>query len=92
MHAVGRIAYSGWIDNIQASWVKMGDRGRRAAARRRAATTSAGLSWTRTSPGPRARATASGWKRPTSELIAESVGRHLEQRTTLYGRVVPVAS
>ena len=24
MHAVGRIAYHGWIDNIQGSWVKMG--------------------------------------------------------------------
>ena len=24
MHAVGRIAYRGWIDNIQASWVKIG--------------------------------------------------------------------
>ena len=24
MHAVGRIAYRGWIDNIQASWVKCG--------------------------------------------------------------------
>ena len=24
MHAVGRIAYHGWIDNIQASWVKIG--------------------------------------------------------------------
>ena len=24
MHAVGRIAYRGWIDNIQVSWVKMG--------------------------------------------------------------------
>ena len=27
MHAVGRIAYHGWIDNIQASWVKMGVEG-----------------------------------------------------------------
>ena len=28
MHAVGRIAYHGWIDNIQASWVKLGAAGR----------------------------------------------------------------
>ena len=28
MHAVGRIAYRGWIDNIQVSWVKMGHGGR----------------------------------------------------------------
>ena len=27
MHAVGRIAYRGWIDNIQVSWVKMGAAG-----------------------------------------------------------------
>ena len=27
MHAVGRIAYRGWIDNIQVSWVKMGHGG-----------------------------------------------------------------
>mgnify|MGYP001792841300 CR=1 FL=1 len=27
MHAVGRIAYRGWIDNVQVSWVKTGVRG-----------------------------------------------------------------
>jgi FO synthase len=27
IHAVGRIAYAGWIDNIQASWVKIGPEG-----------------------------------------------------------------
>ena len=32
MHAVGRIAYHGWIDNIQASWVKIGPRRRPPAA------------------------------------------------------------
>ena len=31
MHAVGRIAYRGWIDNIQVSWVKMGVDGARQA-------------------------------------------------------------
>ena len=29
MHAVGRIAYRGWIDNVQASWVKCGHAGAR---------------------------------------------------------------
>src|SRR4029077_13149848 len=29
MHAVGRIAYRGWIDNVQASWVKCGTAGAR---------------------------------------------------------------
>ena len=31
MHAVGRIAYRGWIDNIQVSWVKGGVAGARQA-------------------------------------------------------------
>ena len=31
MHAVGRIAYRGWIDNIQVSWVKTGVGGARQA-------------------------------------------------------------
>ena len=29
MHAVGRIAYRGWIDNVQVSWVKCGVGGAR---------------------------------------------------------------
>ena len=33
MHAVGRIAYHGWIENIQASWVKIGLGGCKAAPR-----------------------------------------------------------
>ena len=41
MHAVGRIAYHGYIDNIQASWVKLGLEGRGAAAAGGRATTSA---------------------------------------------------
>ena len=88
MHAVGRIAYHGWIDNIQASWVKMGIEARISCSPP-AATISAGLSWTRTSPGLPARATGSGWRRADFRALAESVGRRLEQRTTLYGRVAP---
>src|SRR3954465_1745088 len=33
IHAVARIAYRGWIDNIQVSWVKMGVDGARHALR-----------------------------------------------------------
>ena len=58
MHAVGRIAYRGAIDNIQVSWVKMGRSGVDPVPRARASTTSAARSWTRTSPGPPAPATA----------------------------------
>ena len=32
MHAVGRIAYRGWIDNVQVSWVKTGVAGARQVA------------------------------------------------------------
>ena len=35
VHAVGRIAYRGWIDNIQVSWVKCGIDGARQALQRR---------------------------------------------------------
>ena len=33
VHAVGRIAYRGWIDNVQVSWVKTGIRGARQVLR-----------------------------------------------------------
>ena len=41
MHAVGRIAYRGWIDNMQVSWVKMRRRAAPARCCRPAPTTSA---------------------------------------------------
>ncbi len=41
MHAVGRIAYAGAIDNVQASWVKLGVGGVRQAPPGRVSTTSA---------------------------------------------------
>ena len=65
-------------------------RRRRAAAAGRRATTSAARSWTRTSPAPRAPSTARRWTRPTFRALVEPLGRTLEQRTTLYGRVEPV--
>ena len=90
MHAVGRIAYNGWIDNIQASWVKIGLEGARQLL-------VVGLQRHGWDPYGREHlprggrhATASRWTRRTSADLAESLGRRLEQRTTLYGRVVPV--
>ena len=41
LHAVARLALHPAITNIQASWVKLGPRGRRGGAARRASTTSA---------------------------------------------------
>ncbi len=72
MHAVGRIAYAGAIDNIQISWVKTGVDGAQQALPGRAATTSAARSWTRTSPGRPGRATA---RRPTTASSPRSSTR-----------------
>ena len=89
MHAVGRIAYNGWIDNIQASWVKIGLEGHGSCCR--------GLQRPRRDVDGREHLPRRGCHpRPENDEadfrdLAESVGRHLEQRTTLYGRVVATA-
>jgi FO synthase len=88
MHAVGRIAYRGSIDNIQASWVKMGVEG----AKQLLASGCNDLGGTLMDENISRAAGASHGQRMTEadfRTIAESVGRHLEQRTTLYGRVSP---
>ena len=66
MHAVGRITYRGDIDNIQASWVKLGLPRCAASCCRPGSTTWAARSWTRTSAAQRARCTAPAWTRTTS--------------------------
>ncbi len=86
MHAVGRIAYAGWIDNIQASWVKLG-----------AAGVSQLLSCGANDLGgtlmdeniSRAAGASHGQAMDEASMreIVEPLGRTLEQRTTLYGRV-----
>jgi len=91
MHAVGRIAYNGWIDNIQASWVKMGVEG----ARQLLVAGCNDLGGTLMDENiSRAAGASHGQRMEESNFraIAESVGRRLEQRTTSYGRVVPVPS
>jgi FO synthase len=86
MHAVGRIAYAGLVDNIQVSWVKMGREGVRQALQ-------AGvndLGGTLIDENISRAAGASHGQRMTEEAFrewVEPVGRRLEQRTTLYGRV-----
>ena len=91
MHAVGRIAYAGWIDNIQASWVKLGREGARQVLQ-------AGcndLGGTLIDENISRAAGASHGQAMTEDSFREWVeplGRPLEQRTTLYGRVgEPVA-
>ena len=85
MHAVGRIAYHGYIDNIQASWVKLGFAGVRQALE-------AGvndLGGTLINENISRAAGADHGQSATQEdflALTDPLGRVLEQRTTLYGR------
>ncbi|MCP3910409.1 MAG: 5-amino-6-(D-ribitylamino)uracil--L-tyrosine 4-hydroxyphenyl transferase CofH [Actinomycetia bacterium] len=86
MHSIGRIAYRGHIENIQASWVKLGFDGVRQLLQ-------AGvndLGGTLIDENISRAAGASHGQEVTEtdfrELV-EPLGRTLEQRTTTYGRV-----
>jgi FO synthase len=85
IHAVARIAYRGWIDNIQVSWVKMGVEGARQALRSGANDLGGTLMDENIS---RAAGASHGQELDEAEFreIVEPLGRTLEQRTTLYGR------
>ncbi|MGH9027046.1 MAG: 5-amino-6-(D-ribitylamino)uracil--L-tyrosine 4-hydroxyphenyl transferase CofH [Acidimicrobiia bacterium] len=86
IHAVARIAYRGVIDNIQVSWVKMGTVGARQALQAGANDLGGTLMDENIS---RAAGASHGQEVDEAELraIVEPIGRRLEQRTTLYGRV-----
>jgi FO synthase len=86
MHAVGRIAYHGAIDNIQVSWVKMGAAG--ASQMLRAGVNDLGGTLMDENIS-RAAGASHGQFMGEEEFAAvvEPLGRRLEQRTTLYGRV-----
>ncbi len=87
MHAVGRIAYRGSIDNIQLSWVKLGSAGARQLLR-------AGvndLGGTLIDENISRAAGASHGQMMDADAfraLVAPLGRSLVQRTTLYGRVV----
>ena len=86
MHAVGRIAYHGWIPNIQVSWVKMGAAGVAQVLQAGAND----LGGTLMDENISRAAGASHGQRMDEDAFAamvEPLGRDLEQRTTLYGRV-----
>ncbi|MEX2267602.1 MAG: 5-amino-6-(D-ribitylamino)uracil--L-tyrosine 4-hydroxyphenyl transferase CofH [Acidimicrobiia bacterium] len=85
VHAVGRIAYRGWIDNVQVSWVKVGIGGARQALVAGCNDLGGTLMDENIS---RAAGASHGQEIDDSDLrsIVEPIGRHLEQRTTLYGR------
>jgi FO synthase len=88
MHAVGRIAYHGWIPNIQVSWVKVGAEGARQALLAGCNDLGGTLMDENIS---RAAGAAHGQLMDEAGFrsIVEPLGRTLEQRTTLYGRVAP---
>jgi FO synthase len=84
MHAVGRIAYHGWIPNIQVSWVKMGVDGARQVLQAGAND----LGGTLIDENISRAAGASHGQRMDAEGFAdlvEPLGRPAVQRTTLYG-------
>jgi 7,8-didemethyl-8-hydroxy-5-deazariboflavin synthase CofH subunit/7,8-didemethyl-8-hydroxy-5-deazariboflavin synthase CofG subunit len=86
MHAVGRIAYRGSIDNIQISWVKMGADGVRQILRAGVNDLGGTLMDENIS---RAAGASHGQMMDADQFrtIVEPLGRRLAQRTTLYGRV-----
>ncbi len=90
MHAVGRIAYHGWVPNIQASWVKMGLPGVAQLLRAGGNDLGGTLMDENISRAAGARH-GQGVDEATLRTFAESMGRRLEQRTTLYGRVATSA-
>jgi 7,8-didemethyl-8-hydroxy-5-deazariboflavin synthase CofH subunit/7,8-didemethyl-8-hydroxy-5-deazariboflavin synthase CofG subunit len=85
MHAVGRIAYRGAIDNVQVSWVKMGVEGARQCLRAGANDLGGTLMDENIS---RAAGASHGQRMGADELAAlvAPLGRPLVRRTTLYGR------
>ncbi|MEO7556738.1 MAG: 5-amino-6-(D-ribitylamino)uracil--L-tyrosine 4-hydroxyphenyl transferase CofH [Acidimicrobiales bacterium] len=89
MHAVARIAYHGLIDNIQASWVKLGAAGTRQLLL--AGVNDLGGTLIDENISRAAGAShGQGLDESGFRAIVEPLGRTLEQRTTLYGRVTEV--
>ena len=89
IHAVGRIAYHGWIDNIQVSWVKFGLSGARQVLQAGVNDLGGTLMDENIS---RAAGASHGQEADEADFtaIVAPLGRPLEQRTTLYGRTTTV--
>ena len=88
VHAVGRLAVHPWITNVQASWVKLGPDGARAALA--AGCNDLGGTLMNESIS-RAAGAEHGQELPPEQMEAliRSAGRVPRQRTTLYGEVDP---
>jgi FO synthase len=86
LHAVGRIAYHGLIDNIQGSWVKLGLPGMAQVLQAGVNDLGGTLMGENIS---RAAGARHGQELSEDEFLSvvQPLGRPLEQRTTLYGRV-----
>jgi FO synthase len=89
MHSVARIAYHGWVPNIQVSWVKVGADGARQVLIAGANDLGGTLMDENIS---RAAGATHGQRMDEAAFraIVDPLGRPLEQRTTLYGRVEAV--
>jgi FO synthase len=89
VHAVGRIAYRGRIDNVQVSWVKAGISGAQQILQAGANDVGGTLMDENIS---RAAGASHGQELDDAALaaIVEPLGRPLAQRTTLYGRTETV--
>jgi 7,8-didemethyl-8-hydroxy-5-deazariboflavin synthase CofH subunit len=85
MHAIGRLAYHGWIDNIQVSWVKLGHGGATQILQAGANDLGGTLMDENIS---RAAGASHGTMMTEQEFRSwvEPLGRTLEERSTLYGR------
>ena len=85
MHAIARIALHGHINNIQASWVKMGEEGVKVALQSGANDMGGSLMNESIS---RAAGASHGQEFTAAEMdkLIRSIGREPEQRNTLYGK------
>jgi 2-iminoacetate synthase ThiH len=83
MHAIGRIAYHGFVDNIQASWVKIGAAGTRQLLHAGVNDLGGTLMDENISRAAGA-AHGQGMEPDDFAAIAAPAGRTLRQRTTLY--------
>ena len=88
MHAVARIAYHGLIDHIQASWVKLGVDGVQQLLMAGVDDLGGTLIDENISRAAGASHGQGLGEKDFAALVAP-LGRRLEQRTTLYGRVTP---
>jgi FO synthase len=88
MHAVARIAYDGLVDNIQASWVKLGADGVRQLLQA-GVNDLGGTLMDETISRSAGASHGQGMEEDGFREIVEPIGRTLVQRTTLYEPVAP---